>query len=174
MYYDKDFFMSVAIDSNELPDNSAVEELMQIVTFNISNEKFCVDILKVKEIIRMVNITEVPNTPYFVDGVINLRGKVIPIINIRSKFGLPRIEYDSSTRIIVFELESKHIGFIVDVVIEVLRIPKSSFETPPEIIAGIDVKYIKSVGIWNNQMTILLDLDKILTTSKQEVLVDAV
>jgi purine-binding chemotaxis protein CheW len=166
--------MSVIISNNEVPENSPVEELLQIVTFNVGNEKFGVDILKVKEIIRMTDITKVPNTPNYVDGVINLRGKVMPIINIRSKFGMPRVENDSSTRIIIFELESKHIGFIVDAVNAVLKIPKSLFETPPEIIVGIDAKYITSVGIWNNQMTILLDLDKILTTSKQEVLVDAV
>ena len=171
---DKDFLMSTVYKNSELPEETVVDDLLQIVTFNVNKEKFGVDILKVKEIIRMVEITKVPNTPIFVDGVINLRGKVIPIINIRRRFGMQKVENDSNTRIIISELESKTIGFIVDEVNEVLRIPKSSTEAPPEIIAGIDAKYITSIGIWNKQMIILLDLDKILSTSEQEALVESV
>lgn len=153
--------------NSDFSNNSKADDFLQLVTFKIGNEKFGIDILKVKEIIRMVDITKVPKSPYFVDGVINLRGKVIPIINIRVRFEMKRVKSDSNTRIIVFELGSKIIGFIVDEVNEVLRIPNSSIEKPPELITDIDTKYISSLAIWNNQMIILLDLNKILTISEQ-------
>ena len=158
--------MSLVASNNESSSHSLIDELFQIVTFNVGNEKFGVDILKVKEIIRMMEITRVPNTSDFVEGVINLRGKVIPVINIRSIFTMPQIKTDSYTRIIIIELETKNVGFIVDFVSEVLRIPRSSFEKPPELIANVETKYITSVGIWNKQMIILLDLDELLTTSE--------
>ena len=101
------------------------KELMQLVSFKLGSEEFGIDILKVQEINRIVEITHVPKSPDFVEGIINLRGKVIPIIDLRKKFGLEQKEYTKNTRIIVIELEGGRItGFIVDSVSEVLRIPK--------------------------------------------------
>lgn len=143
-------------------DSEAVD-LLQLISFYIGNEKFCIDILKVREVIRLVEITRVPKTPDFIDGVINLRGQVIPIIDVRSRFGMDRKKHDKNTRIIVFEVKTKIVGFLVDRVSEVLRVPESLIGPPPAIVAGIESDYITAVGLVENQLLILLDLEKILS-----------
>ncbi|MEW6507434.1 MAG: chemotaxis protein CheW [Bacteroidota bacterium] len=150
------------------------KELLQIVSFKIGNEEFGIDILKVQEIIRMIMVTEVPNSPVFVKGVINLRGRVIPVLDLRIKLGMTQIEYNSSTRIIVVEIEGVTVGFIVDAVSEVLRIPQSITEPPPEIVAGIDSDYITSIGKLEDRLLILLDLEKILSLNEKDELKKAV
>jgi purine-binding chemotaxis protein CheW len=148
------------------------QEILQLVSFHIDNEEFGVEILKVQEIIRMMAVTKVPNAPCFIEGVINLRGRVIPIIDLRIRLGLERISHNSSTRIIVLEISSKTIGFIVDSVNEVLRIPKSIIETPPDIISrGINSEYITAVGKLDDRLLILLDLEKILSSEETKSLI---
>ncbi len=146
------------------------EELLQLVSFTIGEEEFGVDILKVQEINRMVEVTRVPNAPEYVDGVINLRGKVIPIIDLRRRFGMERKEKDKNTRIIVVELNGKVLGFVVDAVSEVLRIPQSVTEPPPSIIAGIQAEYITAIGKLENRLLILLDLERVLTVEEHNEL----
>jgi purine-binding chemotaxis protein CheW len=146
-------------------------EILQLVSFAIGNEEFGVNILKVQEINKLTQITKVPNAPYFVEGVINLRGKVIPIIDLRTRLGMPKKEHDKNTRIIVVEIEGKTIGFIVDSVSEVLRIPKSITEPPPDIVAGINAEYITAVAKLENRLLILLDLDKILSVEEKKAVV---
>ncbi|HRB54308.1 MAG: chemotaxis protein CheW [Ignavibacteriales bacterium] len=145
-------------------------ELLQLVSFKISNEEFGVDILCVQEINRMLQITKMPNTPEFIEGVINLRGRVIPVLDLRIKLGMPRKEHDKNTRIIVVELKGKTIGFIVDEVSEVLRIPKSITEAPPEMVGGVNSDFITSIGKLEDRLLILLDLEKILSTTEFNVL----
>ncbi len=144
--------------------NTKIEtsELLQLVSFKIGAEEFGIDILKVNEINRMMTLTKVPNAPSFVDGVVNLRGRVIPVINLRSKLALPRKEYDRNSRIIVVELEGRTIGFIVDEVSEVLRIPVSITEKPPEMVSGVNAAFITAIGKLEDRLLILLDLEKIL------------
>ena len=137
-------------------------ELLQLVSFKIGAEEFGIDILKVNEINRMMTLTKVPNAPKFVDGVVNLRGRIIPVINLRTKLSLPRKEYDRNSRIIVVELAGKTIGFIVDEVSEVLRIPVSITEKPPEMVSGVNAAFIKAIGKLEDRLLILLDLEKIL------------
>jgi purine-binding chemotaxis protein CheW len=139
-----------------------ITDLLQLVSFKIGAEEFGVDILKVQEINKMTQITKVPNAPDFVEGVINLRGRVIPIIDLRTRLGLEKIDHTKDTRIIVVELDGKTVGFIVDAVNEVLRIPANITEKPPELVAGIDADYITAVGKLEDRLLILLDLDKIL------------
>lgn len=146
-------------------------EILQLVSFNIGNEEFGVNILKVQEINKLVQITKVPNAPIFVEGVINLRGKVIPIIDLRTRLGMPKKEHDKNTRIIVVEIEGKTIGFIVDSVSEVLRIPRSITEPPPDIVAGINAEYITAVAKLENRLLILLDLDKVLSSDEKRAVV---
>lgn len=143
-------------------------DLLQLVSFKIGNEEFGVEILKVQEIIKMVPITKVPNSPAFVEGVINLRGKVIPIVDFRSRLGMERVEQTKDTRIIVVDVESRIIGFIVDSVSEVLRIPRNITEAPPEIVAGIDSEFIKSVGKLEDRLLILIDLDMVLSGDEKK------
>ncbi len=155
----------------ELKDkNNDSSELLQLVSFLIGNEEFGVDILYVQEINRMIQITKVPNAPDFVDGVINLRGRVIPVIDLRSKLGMNKKEHDKNTRIIVVEISGKTVGFIVDAVNEVLRIPKNITEAPPELVSGVNSEYIKAVGKLEDRLLILLDLEKVLSTDQKTLL----
>ena len=146
------------------------EEIIQLVSFKIGNEEFGVDINRVQEINRMMKLTEVPNSPDFVDGVINLRGRVIPVVDLRTRLNMVRAEHNSNTRIIVVELNSNTVGFIVDEVSEVLRIPKEITEAPPDMVGGVDSDYITSIGKLEDRLLILLDLEKILSTAEFNVL----
>ncbi|MCS7228586.1 MAG: chemotaxis protein CheW [Candidatus Kryptonium sp.] len=146
------------------------KEILQVVSFKIGNEEFGVDILKVREINRLVQITRLPNTPNFIEGVMNLRGKVIPVINLRKRLGLGEKNYDKDIRIIVVELNDKTVGFIVDSVSEVLRLSKSIIEPPPELISGIDTEYITGIAKLEDKLLLLLDLEKILTADEKETL----
>ncbi|HRN27471.1 MAG TPA: chemotaxis protein CheW [Ignavibacteriaceae bacterium] len=146
------------------------EELLQLVSFKIGDEEFGVDILSVQEINRMSQITKVPNTPEFIEGVINLRGRIIPVIDLRVKLGMTRKDHGKNTRIVVVELKGQTIGFIVDEVSEVLRIPKNITEAPPDMVGGMNSDYITSIGKLEDRLLILLDLEKILSTSDFKIL----
>lgn len=143
------------------------DELLQLVSFNIGEEEFGVDILQVQEIIRMLEVTRVPNAPEYIDGVINLRGKVIPIVDLRRRFGMARKEHDKNTRIVVVELGGQVVGFVVDAVSEVLRIPRSVTEPPPSFVGGVREEYITAVGKLEDRLLILLDLEKILKENER-------
>jgi len=146
------------------------QELLQLVSFKIGEEEFGVDILSVQEINRMSLITKVPNTPHFIEGVINLRGRIIPVLDLRVKLGLLKLEHNKNTLIVVEQLKGQTIGFIVDEVSEVLRIPKNITEAPPAMVGGIDSEYITSIGKLEDRLLILLDLEKILSLSEYELL----
>ncbi len=139
-----------------------MEEIIQLVSFRIANEEFGIDIVKVQEIIRMMEITRVPNTPNYIEGVVNLRGKVTPVVNLRTKLGLPTNEKDEDTRIVVVNLEDKTIGFIVDEVKEVLRINSNITEEPPKMVGGISEEYIISIAKMDDRLLILLDLETLI------------
>ncbi len=146
------------------------DELLQLVTFRLSSEEFGVDILKVQEIIRTMEITKVPRAPHFVEGVINLRGRVIPIIDLRRRFGKGSKPHDQNTRIIVFEIRNMIVGFVVDSVSEVLRIKTDTVEQAPPVVAGVESEYIKGIGKLENRLLILLDLNKIISADEEEQL----
>jgi purine-binding chemotaxis protein CheW len=135
---------------------------LQLVSFNIGSEEFGVDILKVQEINRMVEITRVPQAPHYVEGVINLRGKVIPIVDLRKRFSLELKEHDKNTRIVVVDIGGTIMGMIVDAVSEVLRLPASTIEAPPEIVTGVNSEYIKGVAKLKDRLLIFLDLSKVI------------
>src|SRR5260370_31045558 len=107
------------------------EELRQLVGFHVGGEEFGIDILRVQEIIRAQQLTRVPNSPEFMEGVMNLRGKIIPVITLRKRFGLEEAPPDKQNRIVVVEIQGTVLGFIVDAVSEVLRIPADTLEPPP-------------------------------------------
>ena len=151
---------------------SAGDYLLQLVSFSIGEEEFGVDILKVQEINRMLDVTRVPNAPEYIDGVITLRGKVIPIIALRRRFGMERKEHDKNTRIVVVELSGRVVGFVVDAVSEVLRIPKSVTEPPPAIVAGVQAESITAVGKLEDRLLILLDLEKVLSAEQNTQLAE--
>ncbi len=153
---------------------SESEDILQLVSFNISNEEFGIDILKVEEIIRIISITQIPNSPDFIEGVVNLRGRVIPVVNLRTRLGFEKKGFDNQTRVIVVEVKGVTLGFIVDSVKEVLRIPKSITEPPPAITTGINSEYITAVGKLENRLLILLDLEKVLDIKEKEAIAQTV
>lgn len=146
--------------------SKASDDLLQLVTFNLGSEQYAVDILKVQEINRMTDITRVPNAPSYVEGVINLRGKVIPVMNIRSKFNLDTKETDSMSRIMIVTVQGITMGLVVDSVSEVLRIPASIVDPAPPMASGIGSEYMMGIAKLEDRLIILLDLDKLLGKSE--------
>ena len=135
---------------------------MQIVGFMLGEEEYGVDILSVNEILKMTKITRVPKSSEFVKGVINLRGNVVPILNIRKKFKGEEKIVDDSTRIIILTVNNNRFGIIVDNVTEVIRISEEDIEEP-NLIDSVDKKYVNGVGKYNGRLLILLKLDQVLT-----------
>ena len=146
-----------------------LDELIQLVTFHLGQEEFGLDILKVQEINRMVEITKVPQAPHYCEGVINLRGKVIPVIDLRKKFEMDVEEWTKNTRIVVCDVDGTVIGMIVDAVEEVLRIPSSTIEPAPEIVTTVNSDYIKGVAKLEERLLIFLDISKIAGEMTQEI-----
>jgi len=144
-------------------------ELIQLVSFNLGPEEYAVEVLKVREIIRMTTITHIPNTPPSVEGIINLRGKVIPIISLRNRFSMAGSENDQHTRIIVMDIGGKLMGFIVDGVSEVIRISSSEIQPPPSMVAGgVDQDFICGVIQHADQLLLMLQLDRMFSSEEQE------
>ena len=145
-------------------------ELIQLVSFNLEKEEYGINVLMVREIIRMLIITRVPNTPHYVEGVINLRGKVIPIISLRRKFDLMEAEYDKRTRIMVMEVVGELMGFIVDEVSEVIRISEKEIQPPPPVVAsGIEQECMAGVINQADRLLVLLDLERMFSADERRM-----
>lgn len=144
------------------------------LTFTLAGEEYGIGILKIKEIIGMMPITTVPQTPNFVKGVINLRGKVIPVMDLRLRFGIESIEYNERTCIIVVEivgeLSTVQIGIVVDSVSEVLNVKNSEVEDTPTFGTKLDTDYILGMAKMEGGVKILLDIDKVLNADEISVL----
>ena len=147
-----------------------MSDTMQVVSFRLGSEEYGVDIAQVQEINRMVSITHVPRAPKFMEGVINLRGQLIPIIDLRTRFGMPREDHTKNTRIVVTEIGTKRVGMVVDSVSEVLRLDTAQIEDAPEMISGVDTEYIRGVGKIDDRLIILLDLAKIISAGEKREL----
>lgn len=143
---------------------------LQLVTFELADEEFAIDILRVQEINRILEITAIPRSPEWISGVVNLRGKIIPVIDLRKRFGLPPAEQTRDSRVVVVEVADKTLGFLVDRVNEVLRIAASTVEPPPPMVAGVDSRFIQGVGKRGDRLFILLDLDQLLGQDMVEAL----
>ena len=148
---------------------------LHLVGFTVEDEEFGVDILAVQEIIRMVEITKVPNTPYYVEGIINLRGRVLPVINFRKKFNMG---YDSNCdnehkRIVVVDINGTVTGVIVDKVSQVLKISKDHIDPPPPGLGKVDTDCLKGVGRLEDRLIILLDLHRLFGVEEMQMLSDA-
>lgn len=139
-----------------------MEKELQIVGFRIGNETYGVRIAAVREIVRVPEITAVPSAPDTVEGVINLRGKIIPVMDLRKRFGQAEIKTDKKNRILVVELENKLLGLIVNSASEVLKIPPSEIEAPGSVFADGESGYVTGVGKLNGRLIILLDINKLL------------
>jgi purine-binding chemotaxis protein CheW len=137
-------------------------ELLQLVGFRVGGEEYGLNILRVQEIIRLQQLTRVPNAPDAIDGVMNLRGKIIPVIALRKRFGLEPVSADKQTRIVVVEIQGTVLGFIVDSVSEVLRIPSDTVEPPP-LLGKATQDYVSGVGKLDDRLLILLDVDRLMS-----------
>ncbi len=154
--------------NNQVEETHSVSSNLQgkYLTFLLNNEEYGIGILKIKEIIGMMAITAVPRTPEYVKGVINLRGKVIPVIDLRLRFGMTSKEYNERTCIIVVEIDTDEttvlLGAVVDSVSEVCNITASQIEETPEFGVSLDTQYILGMAKLENSVKILLDIDRVL------------
>ncbi|GAA0365221.1 chemotaxis protein CheW [Bacillus horti] len=135
---------------------------MKVIVFRLKDEEYGVEVQQVRSIERIQHITKVPKTPAFVKGVINLRGVVTPIINLRSRFEIEEEEYTDSTRMIIVAINDMEVGLIVDAANDVIDIPVSEIEPPPEVVGGIEADYLRGVAKLDDRLLILLNLDKVL------------
>lgn len=144
------------------------DSLIQLVSFELCREEYGVEVLRVREIIRMPEITVMPNTPHYVEGIINLRGKVIPIIAMRKRFGLEPAAYDNKTRIMVMDLAGGLTGFIVDDVTEVIRIRSSEVQPPPAMVSGnLNQEFITGVFNHADRLLIIMDVERMFAVHEQ-------
>ncbi len=139
----------------------------QYIVFNLGDEEYGVEILQVQTIERMLDITRVPHAPDFVEGVTNLRGMVVPIIDLRQRLNLPKQEATDETRIITVKIDEVMVGMIVDSASDVVKVPQDAIEPPPSIIGGVESTYIEGVAKLENRLLILLKLSEVL--KKEEV-----
>ena len=134
----------------------------QFLTFSLGDEEYGVDILKVQEIKGYVTTTRIPNSPPEVTGVLNLRGTIVPIVDLRRKFGLPVLDYDQFTAIVVVVVAGKVMGMIVDSVSEVVNIPPSDIQPPPEFGNSMTASQLRGMGRLGDKLIILLDIEQVL------------
>jgi purine-binding chemotaxis protein CheW len=139
----------------------------QMVIFRLADEDYGVDIATVDGIVKMRAITTVPHAPSFVEGITNMRGEVLPVIDLRQRFGLPVRETTNDTRIVNVEVDGVKVGMTVDAVTEVLRISEEAIEPPPHLVTTVDSTFITGIAKVDNRLIILLDLSRALSTEEQ-------
>jgi purine-binding chemotaxis protein CheW len=151
-------------------DTAKHDELIQLVSFLLNGEEYGVEVLKVREIIRMPTITKMPNVAQHIEGIINLRGKVIPIISMRKRFGVPECENNSHTRIVIMDLVSGMTGFIVDGVSEVIRVPGREIQPPPAMVVtgGGSQEFVTGVFNHGDRLLIVMDVDRMFSGEELE------
>lgn len=166
------------MENNEIYEDEMIQQEesndCKYLTFTVDNEDYGLDITCVKQILGMQDITKLPNQSSFIMGVINLRGKVIPVIDIRLRFGLAIQEYNERTCIIVIEVSEIDMGLIVDKVQEVLSIPEGQIEPPPQIRTDIHNQFIRGLGKISNSVKIILDTQKLLFDEELTQLAEAI
>lgn len=153
--------MDTTLENTNSSDVSALKG--KYLTFVLNHEEYGLEILRVREIIGLMDITPVPQMPHFIKGIINLRGKVIPVVDLRLKFGMPEAEYTKETCTIVVDIENRLMGIVVDTVSEVLDISAKDIEPTPSLGSTIKTDFILGMGKVKGKVKILLDIDKVLT-----------
>ncbi|CAH1211153.1 MULTISPECIES: chemotaxis protein CheW [Paenibacillus] len=144
-----------------------MDQELKVIVFKLGSEEYGVEVEKVQTIERMMPITRVPNTYSFVKGVINLRGVVIPVIDLRGRFSLPETEYTDQTRIVIVAVGDMQVGFIVDAANDVIDIKSSSIDNPPEVVGGVKARYLRGVAkLENERLLIMLNLNEVLSRSE--------
>ncbi len=155
-----------AIDSDLIEEDAEIiseDKSIQLVSFSLLNEvEYGINILSIYEILQVIDITRLPNTPSFIKGVINLRGNVIPVVNVRARFGYKESDITEDSRIIVVGINGKLVGLLIDKVYQVFRIPLKDINSPSELIEGISAEFIQGVGRMKDRLIIILKLDSML------------
>jgi purine-binding chemotaxis protein CheW len=143
--------------------NKPTEDALRWVTFRLESEKYGINVMQVQEVLRITEIAPVPGAPSYVLGIINLRGNVVTVIDTRSRFGLPSVETDDSSRVVIIESEEQVVGILVDSVAEVVDLHASDIETAPNVGTEESAKFIQGVASHDNELLILVDLNKLLS-----------
>ncbi|MEC0123858.1 chemotaxis protein CheW [Paenibacillus pabuli] len=144
-----------------------MEEELKVIVFKLGSEEYGIEVDKVQTIERMMPITRVPKTLSFVKGVINLRGVVIPVIDLRGRFSLPESEYTDQTRIVIVGVDDMQVGFIVDSANDVIDIKRNAIDTPPEVVGGVKARYLRGVAkLEDSRLLIMLNLNEVLNKSE--------
>lgn len=142
-------------------------EELKVIVFSLAHEQYGVEVERVQTIERMQPLTRVPKTPPFVKGVINLRGVVVPVIDLRGRFNLPEAEYTDNTRIIIVAVKEMQVGMIVDSASDVVDVDSDAIEEPPEIVGGVRAKYLRGVAkLKDDRLLVLLNLEEVLNKSE--------
>jgi purine-binding chemotaxis protein CheW len=147
------------VDAPDGGTRRADNPILQFVGFRLDDEEYAIAITKIQEIILMKPITRIPQMPSFIEGLINLRGSVIPIVNLRERFGLPRRDLDDETRTIVVNVQDKTVGCIVDAVTQVMRINRDAIQPPPLSVQSVSQQYIAGLAKLDDRLLIVLDID---------------
>ncbi len=143
--------------------NMNTGDALRWVTFRLENEKYGINVMQVQEVLRITEIAPVPGAPSYVLGIINLRGNVVTVIDTRSRFGLPSVENDDSSRVVIIESEEQVVGILVDSVAEVVDLDSSDIETAPNVGTDESAKFIQGVASHDSELLILVDLNKLLS-----------
>ena len=140
---------------------------VQLVTFRVGGEEFGLDVFQVHEILRYTEPTPMPKAPAFVEGVLDVRGAVVPVIDLRRRFEVPEYGHDDETRIVLVEFGGERLGLVVDSVLEVLRAPETSISAPPAYIRGLAAEFVRGIVRLEGRLVILLDLERILSSEER-------
>lgn len=146
----------------------------EYLTFVLGNEEYGLEILKVQEIRGYDTVTQIANTPDFIKGVVNLRGKIVPIVDLRIKFHLGKVEYDEFTVVIILNLSGRVVGIVVDGVSDVMALTEDQIREVPSLVTSIDTKYIVGLATVEQQMLILVDIEQLMSSPEMELLDAAV
>ena len=149
--------------------NSDVREI-QVACFCLKDDLYAVDIMRIKEIIRPQKLTPLPQAPSFIDGIINLRGAVIPVVDLRKRFDMPPRDLTISTRLLIVRLSGQTLGLVVDDVTEVITVPVNDIKPPPALSDGAIVNHLLGVCLSGDNLVMLLDIDRLLTTNEVSAL----
>jgi purine-binding chemotaxis protein CheW len=164
--------MSTALEETPVREQNLAKTngTLQLVSFRLAQEEYGIEITRVREIILMGEITRVPQTPHFVKGLINLRSTVIPVIDLRIRFGLAEAEVTDESRIMVVNVAGKTIGIVVDAVSEVLRVSSEQIAPPPPTVVSLGTEYLTGLVKLEKQLLLLLDIDKLLGAEEVDTL----
>jgi purine-binding chemotaxis protein CheW len=146
---------------------------MEYLSFVLGEAQYCIDILKVQEIRRYEPPTRIANTPEFIKGVINLRGNIVPIVDLRVKFGLPEQRYDTQTVVIVLNVARRTVGVVVDGVSDVIALKASEVKPPPELGGALDTQYLQGLATVGDQMLILIDIERLISSRDMAIVDEA-